>query len=109
MSKQGSESRGNPRLLLQGLDSLYVSFYLDTVSCDLDWDDLAFQKERLGRDRGDSFKEIELGSELFALKPYGKHPYKFVLSNRAFEVRLSERLSPSCHVQFFSETCALTG
>ena len=35
--------------------------------------------------------------------PYGKKPYRYVLSNRLFEVRLAERMSPSCHVQFFSE------
>lgn len=91
------------RLLLKGIDSLYVAFYLDTATSRVDWDELAFLKERTGRDRGAEFSEIELGSETFALKPYGKHPYSYVLRNRDFEVRLSEGLSPSCYVQFFSE------
>ena len=92
-----------PRLLLSGLDSLYVSFYLDTATCAIDWDELAYQKEKAGRERNKGFEELELGTERFALQPYGKKPYRYVLSNKAFEVRLSEGLSPSCHVQFFSE------
>jgi len=98
-----AEDVNSPRLLLRGLDSLYVSFYLDTTKCNLDWDDLAYRKEKIGREHGDAFDEVALGTETFALRPYGKHPYKFVLANRSFEVRLSERLSPSCFVQFYSE------
>lgn len=93
----------DPRLLLKGIDSLYVAFYLDTATSMVDWDELAFLKERIARDRGSDFSEIKLGSETFALKPYRKHPYSYVLRNRDFEVRLSEGLSPSCYVQFFSE------
>lgn len=103
-SDAGSASvERTPTLLLRGLDSLYVSFYLDTGSGLIDWDDLGFRKERVGRERGRSIAEITLGTETFALKPFGKHPYRFILSNRAFEVRLGENMSPSCHVQFASE------
>ncbi|MGB0683980.1 MAG: hypothetical protein ACPGOV_14815 [Magnetovibrionaceae bacterium] len=92
-----------PQLLLSGLDSLYVSFFLDTATCDLDWDDLQYRKEKAGRERNGGFEEVRLGTERFALKPFGKHPYRYVLANRDFEVRLSEGLSPSCYVQFLSQ------
>lgn len=90
------------KLLLRGIDSLYVSFYLDTATCSIDWEDLAYRKERV-RTEGNDFAELSLGSESFALLPYGKKPYRYVLTNRAFEVRLGERMQPACHVQFFSE------
>ncbi|MEQ8442529.1 MAG: hypothetical protein RIM33_17165 [Alphaproteobacteria bacterium] len=100
----GNQDRNEaPKLLIRGLDSLYVSFYLDTMACDIDWDEIEFLKERIGRERKERLAEVTLGTETFALRPYGKSPYRYVLSNRAFEVRLSERLSPSCHVQFSSE------
>lgn len=92
-----------PRLLLSGLDSLYVSFYLDTATCSLDWDELAYAKERSGRERKVDVAEMVLGSERFALQPFGKHPYTYVLRNKDFEVRLSEGMQPSCYVQFMSE------
>jgi hypothetical protein len=79
-----------PRLLLQGLDSLYVCYYLDAHSGILDWDDLAYEKERLKVSRQE-LAELELGSERLALLPYGRHPYRYVLSCRDFEIRLAER------------------
>lgn len=98
-----TDLRDLPPMLLRGLDSLYVSYYFDTSNCVLDWDELAYQKERVGCDRVDDFAELTLGSETFALKPFGRKPYKYVLTNKVFEVRLSENLSPSCHVQYSSE------
>ncbi|CCQ72456.1 hypothetical protein [Magnetospira sp. QH-2] len=97
------------QLLLRGLDSLFVSYYLDTLVSEIDWDELAYLKEKTGRDRGEKFGELTLGSESFALKPFGKHPYTYVLGNKAFEIRLGERLSPSCHVQFRSEGLWMEG
>lgn len=92
-----------PRLLASGLDSLYVSYYVDTsVSC-LDWDELGYQKARLSRERNGKFSETVLGGERFALRPYGRKPYTFVLSNQDYEVGLSENMQPRCHVQFLSE------
>lgn len=91
-----------PPLLACGLDSLYVSYYLDTATSPLDWDDLAYRKQR-ARTEAREFSEFELGSESFALMPYGAKPYTFILTNRAFEIRLAERLQPSCYVRFFSE------
>ncbi len=91
-----------PKLLLRGLDSLYVSLYLDTASSGFDWDALHFAKERL-RTRREEVGELELGSERLALLPYGKKPYAYILANRDFEIRLATRMQPSCHVQFSSE------
>lgn len=107
----GAASRPTPPLLLCGLDSLYVSYYLDLQKSVLDLDLLAYRKERLKEARGENLTEIELGTERFALMPYGKHPYTYILANEAFEVRLGEKMSPSCHVQFTSRflwQCGLT-
>lgn len=93
----------SPQLLLSGLDSLYVSYYLDLAKSTLDFDELSFAKERLKECRRGDLAEIQLGTERLALMPYGKHPYTYVLSNEAFEIRLGERMSPSCHVQFSSK------
>ena len=98
-----------PRLLLSGLDSLYVSYYLDLPHGDLDFDELAYRKERVQQSRFDDFAEITLGSETFALPPFGKYPYRYILANDAFEVRLSENLKPGCHVQFYSQGLWLRG
>ncbi len=92
-----------PQLLLSGLDSLYVSYYLDTVICGIDWEELAYLKEKIGHERKQKFDDIVLGTERFALKPYGSNPYTFILSNRHFDVRLGESIHPSCHVQYRSE------
>ena len=89
-----------PALLMSGLDSLYVSFFLDVTRGALDWDELALAKERVQQSHDQSFSEIRLGNETFALMPYGKKPYRYVLSNRLFEVRLAERMSPSATCNF---------
>src|SRR3546814_12361909 len=65
-------------LLLRGLDSLYVSFYLNVASNALDWEELGYQKERV-RAREADLAPLALGSERFALMPYGKNPYRYVL------------------------------
>lgn len=101
--------RSGPPLLLCGLDSLYVSFYLDLATGKIDFDELGFLKERAKAAHNRELKEITLGSETFALMPYGKAPHSFVLKNAAFEIRLGERIRPSCHVQFLSEGLWLLG
>jgi hypothetical protein len=92
-----------PRLLASGLDSLYVAYSVETSQSGLDWDDLGFRRESLKRQRHADFAAIELGGERFALKPYGRKPYSFVLTNADFEISLSEHMQPRCYVQFFSE------
>ena len=103
MSNSSQTQKIMAKLLLRGIDSLYVSYYLDTVCCDIDWDQLAYLKEKAGNERKQRFGDITIGSERFALKPYGASPYTFVLSNRFFDVRLGENMHPSCHVQYKSE------
>lgn len=98
-----SVAGGSLHLVLSGIDSLYMAYFLDTTQCGIDWDELAYRKEALRRDTSADFAVLELGTEEFALLPYGVHPYPYVLRNKAFQVRLAERLRPSCHVQFFSE------
>jgi hypothetical protein len=102
-TEPGAQSDARPRLLLSGLDSLYVSYFLEMSTGRLDWDELACQKERLRHSRTDHHAEAALGSQRFALMPYGRKPYTYVLSNPSFEVRLSEHTRPSCHVQVYSE------
>jgi hypothetical protein len=94
---------GRPRLLLQGLDSLYVSYYVDTTTPTFDWDELAYEKEKVRQSKGKKFKELPFGTETLALMPAGGHPYTYVLRNQDFIIRLGERINPACHVQFLSQ------
>jgi hypothetical protein len=98
-----------PRLLLQGLDSLYVSYFFDMKTGGLDWDDLSYRKERLKQSRAAGFSKIVLGSETFALLPNGKKPYSYIVTAKPFKIYLSENLQPGCHVQFSSEGLWQTG
>jgi hypothetical protein len=92
-----------PPLLLSGIDSLYASYYVDTKSGTLDWDELAYEKETIRQSRGNRFKELPFGSEQLALMPSGGHPYTYVLRNADFIIRLGENIVPACHVQFLSK------
>jgi len=87
--------------LAVGIDSLYVSFYIDGIG--IDWEKLRFEKERLRASPGQDFAEFELGGEQFALRRGAPKPYSFVLSNRAFTINLAERMQPRCYAQFHSE------
>jgi hypothetical protein len=98
-----------PQLLLRGLDSLYVSYYLNLRGSRLDFEDLAFQREKLRQSRVDDFAPLTLGCERLALRPYGRKPYTFILGNEAFEIRLGEHIRPACHVQFLSDGLSLLG
>lgn len=86
-------------LLLRGIDSLYVSFYLDGLG--FDWEELAYRKALISQERS-QYTKIELGGREWALSPGGKKPYRYVLSDACCEVRLTEIMQPSCHVQFSS-------
>jgi len=92
-----------PQLLLHGLDSLYVSYYVDTTKPTFDWDELAYEKEKARQSRGDRFKEIAFGTETLALMPMGGHPYTYVLRNQDFIIRLGEKIHPACNVQFLAQ------
>lgn len=92
-----------PRLLARGLDSLFVSYYLDFSTSKLDWGELATAKERMKRVRRLDFVELNLGSQTFALMPYGRKPYTYVLTNKWFDIGLGEHMQPACMVRFSSE------
>ena len=91
-----------PKLLLHGLDSLYVCYYLDLATSKLDLDDLEYRKQ-LAKERDTANAQVEIGGEPFLVLPYGKKPYSYILTNRDFQVSLSERTHPSVKVQFYSE------
>lgn len=92
-----------PRLLASGLDSLYVSYYPNVPKSGLDLAEFDYLKEKTKQARDRTFADIEAGSERFALLPFGKNPYRYVLQNDSFEVRLAEHMQPACHVRFSSE------
>lgn len=89
-----------PKLLLSGLDSLYVAYALDGLG--FDWEELQYQKERLKQDRRRGFAPITLGGRSWALSPGGSYPYRFVLSDAHLRVCLAEAMQPNCYVQFLS-------
>lgn len=91
-----------PKLLLRGLDSLYVGFYVRFPDEFLNWGELITRKELL-RENREELDEIELGNKLWVLKPYGKNPYAIILVSKNMEVRLGRRIAPNCYVQFYSE------
>ena len=91
-----------PRLLLHGLDSLYVCYNLDLVTSAIDFAELEYRKQ-LARDREDDKASIEIGGERFQVKASGRHPYRFLLLNEDFEFALAERMHPSLKVQFYSK------
>lgn len=91
-----------PRLLLSGLDSLYVCYSLDMRTSKLDFPDLECRKEMI-RDGRRDFEALTLGCEDFALRPYGVRPYRFLLENDAFSLGLTEIMQPTLKVQFRSE------
>jgi len=95
------ENQGLPRLLLSGLDSLYVGFFVDFGN-GISFPHLFEEKTRLQESRKD-IQPITIGHETFALKPHGRFPYPVVLANSQMEVRLGPRMQPSCYVRFSSE------
>lgn len=84
-----------------GIDSLYLSSFLDGLG--IDWERLRYGQERLRATVGDEYAEVDLGGERFALKRGGRKPYSFVLTNRDFELQLGENIQPRCHAKFSSE------
>lgn len=89
------------RLAAVGIDSLYLSSFIDGVG--IGWERLRYEKEKLHATPGAEFTEFELGGEKFGLKRGGRKPYSFILKNRAFELQLGENIHPRCHAQFSSE------
>ncbi|MBF0382336.1 MAG: hypothetical protein HQL69_15030 [Magnetococcales bacterium] len=90
-------------LLASGLDSLYVSFYLDLSTGVIDWEELSLQKIKLQTEQHEKFAKITLGYEVFAIKPFGRNPYTYVLENEYFNISLGEKIQPNCYVKFSSK------
>lgn len=91
-----------PRLLLHGLDSLYVCYNFDLAASKLDFDELEYRKQ-LAQDRNTAGAQVTIGNERLQVMAYGKHPYRYVLSNRDFTISMAEHMHPSAKVQFYSE------
>lgn len=89
-----------PEVLLSGIDSLYVSFYIDGLG--IDWEDMAFRKEEAQHERRE-FVTITIGDREWALMPRGRHPYTYVLRRPEVTISLAERMQPRCLAQFHSE------
>ncbi len=87
--------------VLVGIDSLYLSSFLDGLG--IDWEVLRYEREKLRATVGAEHVEFDLGGERFALKRGGRKPYSFVLTNRNFELHLGENIQPRCHAKFSSE------
>lgn len=102
------KAEDRPRLLLNGLDSLYVCYSLDMRTSKLDFPDLEYRKEMV-RDGRRDFEELTLGSERFLLRPNGVKPYRFVLDNDAFSLGLTEIMQPTLKAQFRSEALWRSG
>jgi hypothetical protein len=89
------------RPILVGIDSLYLSSFIDGVG--IEWQHLACERERLRSSPSLDYVEIEFGGETFALRRSARRPYSYRLSNGAFILLLSERMQPRCYAQFTSE------
>ena len=91
-----------PRLLIHGLDSLYVCYNFELSTSKIDFSELEYRKQ-LARDREEDRAIIDIGGERFQVRAVGQYPYRFVLVNRDFSFALAERMHPSLKVQFYSE------
>lgn len=88
--------------LAVGIDTLLVSYYLDGLG--LDWEMLAFEKERLHHDKRATHAELKFGGETLALHRGAGRPYSYMLTNDAFTIRIGRHNHPTCTVRFASET-----
>lgn len=84
-----------------GIDSLYLSVFIDGLK--IDWVQLEYERENLLFSPGREFSEITLSNESFALHRGGRKPYTYHLSNTAFHLWLGQRIRPGCLAQLSSE------
>ncbi len=103
------DHKERPKLLLHGLDTLEVAYWLHVRPSKLDFIELGAAQQRAKNARRDGFVEITLGSETFAMKPYGRYPYAYLLVHEDFEVRLAEFMRPACIVRYYSKGLWLSG
>jgi len=91
-----------PKLLAQCIDTLHVAYWCDFTASALDFEDLAFRKERLTRDPLRTEEIVTIGGRDFLLKQNGSYPYKYVLECEDFKLRLAETMQPSLFVHWRS-------
>ncbi len=96
-------------LLLSGLDSLFLGYSVDSICGALDFDELEYQKQLRRDDRDLTLEPIQLGSRRFLLKPNGRHPYKYILTNEEWELQLTERMHPNFYMRYSSKALWLRG
>src|SRR5437868_15514531 len=89
--------------LLHGIDTLEASYFYDTSTSDLDWEQLYLAKVTAAEGKRNRWTEIALGSEDFFVLPQGTRLYAIVLKNAHFTIMLGEKISPNCRVKFSSE------
>ena len=92
------------KLLISGFDTVECAYYLiPSVEGELDFIELASQKEALVKARVNKPKPIKLGSEEFLLASHGTSSgYPFLIENDAFIIQFGEFNRPNFFVKFRS-------
>lgn len=95
----------SPRLLLHGLDTVQICYYLAPErDGDIDFDALEVERERLRRDCPDDPMPITLGNREFLLSPRGSASgYPFVLNDAEIRVEFGPTNNPPFFVTYRSE------
>ncbi len=92
------------RLLLNGFDTIECAYYLAfSDDCQLDFEQLAVEKEELRQLKIRKSKHIRLGSEEFLLASHGTGSgYPFLIENESFSIQFGEFNQPSFFVTYRS-------
>lgn len=91
------------QFLISGIDSLYVTYDVDTRTGNVDFDDLTFRQSTLKDDPKRDTMPITLGGTDLHLLPHGSHPYKWQFKHPDFTLKLARLMSPALLVEFRSE------
>lgn len=99
-----SEVEHNYRLLLSGLDTVECAYFLVSgVECQLDYENLAYQKETLRQSKSREPKNITLANTQFCLHAYGSSSgFPYIIENEDFIISFGEFNDPSFFVKFKS-------
>ena len=94
----------NFKFLISGFDTIECAYYLiGTDEYNLDFIELAAQKESMVRAKVTKPKPIEIGSEEFLIASHGTSSgYPFVIENDAFMIQFGEFNKPNFFVKFRS-------
>lgn len=93
----------NFKFLTCGIDSLYAGYSVDLASSRIDFEDLDFQKALLKDDPKRRCRTIDIGGLPLGILASGSYPYRWILSDRRFQIKLAKRMQPGCSVHFSSE------